>query len=152
MPRRRRSFWLVTIAEVVSAGIVTALLLMTVWTVGPYLESRLFPVAAKLSVVNMKSDPAGTKIESAVFTKLRDCQLTNLSWYYVNKDGVLSRVSVMPIRAIDDYPVFVNKPEGTHLVGPWIVGLRLRDVIYRSFARIEHRCHPFWMTVSDLYP
>ena len=125
---------------------------ITIWAVGPETESYLFPVATKLSVQRMTSDPVGTRIESATFVKLRNCDFQGIGWFSIRPDGRIIRVPVLPLLNSGDVGSFVSLPEGTNVVGPWLIGLELRDVVYRSFARVEHKCHPFWETVTDFYP
>lgn len=128
-------------------------LLLAIWTAGPWFEARFFPVASKLSITKMVPHPAGTEIEAATFTKLRDCEFLGLSWFHKLSDGTIERVSLMPDmtagRALAPY----TRPLGSNIIaGPWLVSLPLGEVQFNSFARIYHRCHNFWTTVTDFYP
>ena len=137
----------------VSALVVAFFLALTVTFMGPALEAKFFPVATKLRVERMESHPLGTIIETASFTKLRDCTFAGLAWYRKDFNGNFIEVSVLPI-GIAAFPngTPINRPLGENQVGPWLIALPLRQVIYGSIGRIKHRCHPFWTTVTDFYP
>lgn len=152
---RHKVRWPLVIFESCAAIGITFFLGLAIWFAGPAIEARYFPVATKLSITRMISVPSGTQVDAANFVKLRDCEFLGISWFTRRPNGSLEQVAVVPlnlVRAKDlDMTVF-TRPEGHNVVGPWLISLPLRDVIYFSFARIHHRCHSFWTTVTDFYP
>jgi hypothetical protein len=160
----RNARWMLVWFEACAALGVTFFLALSLWIAGPTLEVWLFPVASKLELLHVTSDPAGTRIQEARFTKLRNCEFRGITWFYKSPTtGNLSRVPLVadqPSRRVPvvsqemltaDLPT-LTRPVGGNLVGPWIVGLPIQDMLYHSFARIHHRCHNFWMTTTDFYP
>lgn len=147
--------WPLVVFESCAAVGITFFLGLAVWFAGPAIEARYFPVATKLSITRMISVPSGTQIDAASFTKLRDCEFLGISWFTRTPNGSLEQVAVVPLNLVRssevDTTVF-TRPRGENIVGPWLISLPLRDVIYFSFARIHHRCHSFWTTVTDFYP
>lgn len=136
--------------ETCAAVGIAFFLTLSIWMAGPTIEARYFPVASKLKVTDMKAHPAGTEIAAASFVKLRDCEFLGLSWFHRLQDGSIERVSLTPDLTNRQA---VSRPLGENqIAGPWLVSLPLGEVMHNSFARIHHRCHNFWTTVSDFYP
>lgn len=153
MPYRKASYWMLMLAQGVGTAIIVFFTGVTIWSVGPSIEARFLPVATKLNVHQMVSDPAGTKIESASFVKLRDCQFHGIAWFHILGGNQVVQVPVISMQQQPGaLPGFYNRPTGSNVVGPWFIGLKLREVVYHSFARVEHRCHPFWITNTPFYP
>lgn len=152
MPYRSASYWLLMLAQGIGTAIIVFLMGVTIWAVGPSVEARYFPVATKLHVQQMTSNPSGTKIESATFVKLRDCQFQAIGWFHILGGGQVVQVPVISLQKPGTLPGFYNRPVGNNIVGPWLIGLDIKEVVYHSFARIEHRCHPFWITTTSFYP
>lgn len=53
----------------------------TVYTVGPSLETRMWPVVAKLQILSVKSRTDGRTEIRAAFRKLRGCEYLGIAWY-----------------------------------------------------------------------
>src|SRR5688572_31093164 len=65
----RKIRWTLVLFEACAALGVTFFLALSLWLAGPTLEVWLFPVASKLELLHVTSDPAGTRIQEARFTK-----------------------------------------------------------------------------------
>lgn len=147
--------WILVLFEACAAIGIAFFAGLTIWMAGPTIESRFFPVATKLNITMLTSHPAGTQIEAATFTKIRDCEFLGISWFHRLKDGTIERVSLLPKNLAQSNNVVseLTRPVGRNLIsGPWLVSLPLQETIYHSFARIHHKCHPYWTTVTDFYP
>lgn len=123
----------------------------TIWTVGPALETRFAPVVSKLTILSLDDDAEGEAVLSVAFTKLRDCEYLGIAWYEGNPAGGFTRVPVI-LQRRDGDTSSPNRPVGTQRAGPWIIGMPAADVRGNSFARLSHRCHPFWVTTTDFWP
>lgn len=147
--------WTLVLLEACAAIGIAFFAGLTIWIAGPVIESRYFPVATKLNVTKLTSHPAGTQIEAAYFEKLRDCEFLGISWFHRLPDGTIERVSLLPkqLAQSSGEVTSLTRPLGHNkIAGPWLVSLPIRETVYHSFARIHHRCHGYWTTVSDFYP
>lgn len=133
------------------AAIIFACTLYFVFMVGPAVETRFFPVVSKLTVTSLAADETGQAVIGAQFTKLRDCEYLGIAWYRGSPSGQFERVPVILQRQEGDTSS-PNRPTGTQRAGPWIIGMPPAEIPGNSFARLSHRCHPFWVTTTDFYP
>lgn len=123
----------------------------TFFNLGPFIETRFWPPVSKLTILSLQRDPSGGSRLDAEFTKLRSCEYLGLSWFRVLPDGTFEQVPVSLLRRSGDASS-PNRPVGTQRAGPWIIGIPPADLRSASFARLTHRCHPFWATITDFYP
>jgi len=124
---------------------------VTIFSLGPYLETRFWPTVSKLHILSIEATgPAETTIR-AEFTKLRNCEYVGISWYRGTPQGGFERVPVILLRQAGDTSS-PNRPTGKQRAGPWIIGVPISEVPSNSFAQLVHRCHPFWPTTTDFYP
>lgn len=137
--------------KLISGSVIFACLLLTVWTVGPTLETALFPVVSKLDVDQVTQDKEGNSVLLVSFTKLRNCEYLGISWFKGKPNGYFTRVPVTLGRAKTDESS-PNRPLGHQSAGPWTIGLTNAELRDNSFAQLSHRCHPFWTTTTDFYP
>jgi hypothetical protein len=139
------------VIKVVCGTILAACSLVLVWTAGPTIESRLFPVVSKLRIVTIAGDADGNAIITAEFSKLRNCEYVGLSWFRGLPEGEFERVPVILLRKDGDTSS-PNRPVGTQRAGPWIIGMPPGEVRGNSFAKLYHRCHGAWLTTTDFFP
>ena len=123
----------------------------TFFNMGPYLETRFWPPVSKLNVLSLTPGDDNTSVLDAEFTKRRDCEYLGISWFKALPDGKFERVPVILLRKDGDTSS-PNRPVGTQRAGPWIIGVPPAELRTSSFARLSHRCHPFWLTTTDFYP
>ncbi len=109
--------------------------------IGPWLESRLFPVVRETRISDTYDSDDGISFFVA-FRKVRQCEFLGLVWY---EHGMRLVVDFEPYS--DQAPR--SRPTGEQFTGPWLVrGLqRLKN----SSAYAYHRCHPLWVTISNFY-
>lgn len=140
----------VTCASVFFATIVTLSAILTV--IGPTIETRMFPVVSKLTILSAipGPDPNTTQIEVA-FDKLRDCEYIGLSWYHSPRGKPFERVPVMLMRKPSDNSD-PNRPLGYQQAGPWVIGVAPSELRTNSFAILSHRCHQWWLSRTEFFP
>lgn len=125
------------------------------WTfliVGPHVETRFNPVTSKVTITAVE-DVAGGKsaLVWATFTKYRNCEFVGLSWYRGAAAGGFQRVPVVLPRPTGDVST-LTRPLGWQVGGPWEIGMPATEIPHGSFARLAHRCHVFWITMTEFYP
>lgn len=148
---RRLKHYLLVLVKMVCAVIVFFGLVFTVYAIGPTLETRFFPVVSKLQILSIASTKSGQTEVTAAFRKLRDCEYVGLAWYVGRQTDDMERVTVQLMRDPNDTSS-PNRPVGYQKAGPWVIGIPPYDVRNNSFARLYHRCHPFWTSTTDFYP
>lgn len=112
-----------------------------VFTLGPYLESKFFPVTEDTQILNERQVSSGTSFYVR-FTKARRCTFTGLAWYVGDQ-----RLPVDFEPGADTMPR--SRPRGDQHTGPWFVaGLYGTE---KSRAYVYHRCHPLWTTITRFY-
>ena len=114
-----------------------------VFSVGPLVETRLFPVFTGTRVIAERRDDAGVEFHLE-FRKRRQCEFIGLAWY--------AGPTRLPVQFEPEEPLpprALTRPIGEHRAGPWrLPGLAsLRGT--RAVAL--HRCHPLWITITDFY-
>lgn len=140
----RAAGWLLTAA-------VLMLAIMGIWTVGPALESRFWPVVEPLEITRV--EPVGqdqTRIWIR-FQKRRVCSPIGVFWYRGTRDGLFEPVRFIVERRGAGGQGYVNRPLGAQESGPWLIDLPMRDVQDRAFADAQHTCWPLWPTISRFY-
>ena len=125
--------------------------LYIIWIVGPSLETRFWPVVGKLQILSLEPTPDGRTKVRAAFRKLRECEYIGIAWFAGDRPTEFERVSVVLHRDPQDTGS-PNRPLGYQKAGPWIIGLPPYDLRNKSFARLQHFCHPLWVTNTDVYP
>jgi len=125
--------------------------LIAFYTAGPGLETKYWPVVSKLQVLTEEVFDGNSVKIRVQFTKLRDCDYIGMAWYVGVRPDDFERVAVQLMREPGDAGS-PNRPLGTQRSGPWILAMTQEEFRYTSFARLEHRCHPFWTSITDFYP
>ena len=144
--------WAVFVVKAISAAIIFASALFAIFIVGPAVETRWFPVVSKLRVTKvLAGDEPGTSVVYAEFTKLRNCEYVGISWFRGVPDGEFERVPVILLRKDGDTSS-PNRPLCVQKSGPWVVGVPPEELRQNSFARLSHKCFPFWTSTTDFWP
>jgi hypothetical protein len=123
----------------------------TVFTVGPWLESRVFPVVGKLVILRAEPTPSGGTLIYAAFSKKRDCEYVGISWHRRLPDGSIERLPITLHRAAGDVSS-PNRPVGSTVAGPWELPVPFDELKADTFALLQHRCHSFWITTTEFFP
>lgn len=137
--------------KIICGTIIAACTAIVVWTVGPSLETRYFAPVSKLRILSMEASADGGTIVRAEFTKVRSCEYLGIAWFKGSPEGSFERVTLILMRSDEDTSS-PNRPTGTQVAGPWIIGIPLDELLGNSFARLHHRCHGLWLTTTDFWP
>lgn len=124
----------------------TIVLVMVAFMVGPAIETRFFPVYSKFELIEASEKDGGT-IARFRYTKLRECPAQGFSWYIGELGAASRQVPVKPITRL-------NQPRtvGVHETTPYLIEAELRQVQGGMRAEIFNRCHPFWVSRTEIYP
>lgn len=133
------------------AAVTIFCVVAAIYTAGPALETKYWPVVSKLRIISTEETPEGFIKLRVQFTKLRACEYIGLAWYVGERPDNFERVAVSVMRDPHDVGS-PNRPLGTQKAGPWIVAISSADFYSNSFAQLQHRCHPFWTTTTEFYP
>lgn len=123
-----------------------SVMVMVAGTVGPAVETRFFPVYSRFELIRADATAEGT-VAQFRYVKLRECPAQGFSWY-VGELGAASRqVVVEPTRPL-------NQPRsvGEHITTPYLMDVDLRHIKDGMRAEIFNRCHPFWISRTEIYP
>ena len=117
---------------------------------GPRIEASYFPVVNSLTNVELKQD-GNDVILTATMNKLRNCEYIGASWYKQDGNGVKDQLRYVSLVDAGDSPP--TRPVGKQLVGPLSIrGITVQQMGLNVYAEIVHRCHPMWLTTTQLYP
>lgn len=135
------------------AAIIFSATLFSVWIIGPEVETRYAPAVSKLYIesVDTASDPAHALVRAS-FTKLRNCEYIGIGWFRASENGTLERVALELRPEHNDDENSPNRPVGYQRAGPWEIYMPADEIVGRSIVRLWHRCHPFWVTLTEFYP
>ena len=134
-----------------SAAVIFFSTLVTIYTVGPALETRYFPVVSKLVIERMEAIDDHTTKVYAYFNKLRGCTYVGIAWFQGQRDKGFARVPLILQRQEGDTSN-PNRPVGAQRSGPWIVSIPIDEVEKNSFVQLTHICLPYWPTTTEFYP
>lgn len=131
-----------------TAGV--AVLITAFFVVGPWLETKWYPVYSKFTIIRMEK--VGDTQSRVVFrfTKLRQCEPQGSAWFF-GEPGAFFR----QIRTTIERPKGVDsviRPLGTHISNPYVMDVSVEQIASATYAEIYSRCHPFWLTRSVIYP
>lgn len=112
-----------------------------VFAVGPWVESRVFPVVTDVEVLEPVRLGQGVSFYTR-FEKRRQCEFIGLVWY----DGPHRHAVEFEPEAHLSPP---TRPIGAQATGPWRVSGITR--IDGTRAVVFHRCHPLWLTVTEFF-
>jgi len=121
------------------------------YSLGPRLETEFMPVVGKLKITSMEPWKPGWTLIRVNFKKLRDCEYVGLAWYAGQRPDNFERVAVVVQRDPADTGS-PNRPLGTQRAGPWLIAVDSKEFTRGTFAQLQHRCHPFWISTTDFWP
>lgn len=123
----------------------TMVLVLAFFTVGPWIETKYFPVYSKFTIVESQQTPEGLQMV-ARFTKKRNCDPQGYGWF-VGDFGALRQVR---LHTLPGYTI--HRPLGTQLTQPFVVKELTVADLANIYAEVYHRCHPLWITRTVIYP
>lgn len=119
-----------------------ALLFVLVGFVGPWAETRFFPVVSPLRITSISETPEGNSLISGEATKLRDCSYEGIEWRLGRRDGLS-----VPVKAVFLDPPRARRP-GVIEWKALVVGLTPEQLLTNSYANAYHSC--LWY--DDVWP
>lgn len=139
--------------KALATTITAVMALFVVFSVGPVVETRFFPVVSHARILDEQPTLGGDGTQLQVqFTRLRNCEYLGLAWYQRTSDGGDVRVPVQL-----GQPLSASSPgrlpiPATITSGPWVVPIPMASLHDGSYAVVFHRCHPLWLTTTEFYP
>jgi len=137
--------------KAVCATFIAICMIAAFYSLGPRLETEWWPVVGKLKINSMETPRPGWTLIRVNFEKLRDCEYVGLSWYVGQRPDNFERIAVSVQRDPEDTGS-PNRPLGLQRAGPWLVAVDTKEFTRGTFAQLQHRCHPFWISTTDFYP
>jgi len=124
--------------------------LPTVYTAGPWLETKYWPVFSKFTIVSATEIAPGRTRVVVAFDKNRDCAPAGFGWFSGTRGGPFEELPVIaPMQNTGDAS---GRPVGRQLSRPFDVDVPAAQIAGHVFADIYSRCHPLWVTRSEAYP
>ena len=127
-----------------------AVLLVAFYTFAPWLETRWMPVYSKFKVISIErvSDTQSRVVFR--FEKLRQCEPQGSAWLFGEPGAAFRqlRITIERPHGIDS----IIRPVGVHVSNPYLMDTSVEQIASATFAEIYSRCHPFWLTRSEIYP
>lgn len=121
--------------------------ILTIWTLGPIVETKYWPVYSKFRVLSVKQTNEGLEF-MVRFTKYRNCDPQGYAWFVGDFNTGAHQI---PARGIGPVGT-VHRPLGTQNAGPFLLRNLTYEDIPNLYAEIYHHCHPLWITRSVIYP
>ena len=113
-------------------------------------EGSLFPVTSTLEFEEQRQLDDGTWQITASFIKHRPCEFKALAFYWIDSDGAQTRIPWENAERTTDAPaVDLSRPAGLNRV---TLNMLARVKPDRYKAHTLHSCHPFYTTLTVIYP
>ncbi len=125
-----------------------AILLIAFFTFGPWIETKWFPVYSKFKIVSIERAEESKSKVVFKFTKLRQCEPQGAAWFFGEPGSAFRQLRV----EIQNPNPTASRPLGTQLTFPYVIDATVEQVANATFAEIYNRCHPFWLTRSEIFP
>tara|TARA_B110000503_G_C6913940_1_gene315821 strand:- start:144 stop:566 length:423 start_codon:yes stop_codon:yes gene_type:complete len=108
-------------------------------------EGKILPVVSTLEIFDETTCSTRNCVEFNVkINKKRQCEFLGINWY----SSKHRRLQLIFEPELPNTPK--SRPTGLQIAGPWILyGV---DSLKDTYALVAHRCHPFWVTYTNLYP
>lgn len=121
-----------------------------IFSVGPLIEERFFPVYSKFTIVEAVNVPGGVRAVFR-FTKWRNCDPSErgIAWYHGDEGSGFTQLRTENLGP----PAVLPRPIGTQRTNPWLFqGIDELDLRSEVFAEVYARCHPLWITRTVVFP
>lgn len=113
-----------------------------VWSIGPDIEMRYFPVVRNVAVQKEDVTSQGVEI-TMTYDKSRPCEIVDLVW-----ENGLSR---LPVEPAEGSPLIQRRTVGEDRQSRVLL-IRGTRTLEGTRAIVFHRCHPLWLSRSLFYP
>ncbi len=135
-----------TVRDAILGFLFTIVVVMVGFMVGPAVETRFFPVYSRFELIAVQESEGGT-IAQFRYWKLRECPAQGFSWYVGELGAANRQVPVTPTTKLN-----APRSVGEHITTPYLIEAEPRQVKGGMRAEIWNRCHPFWLTRTEIYP
>lgn len=125
------------------------LAMMGFFTLGPIAETKFFPAYGRFKLISVEPYGAGQSRAIFSFEKKRSCTPAGFAWF--NGD-IGSSYQIVDFTIDAPGGSGITRPSGHHISSPYIIDVPPNDVRTQPLGEIYSRCHPFWITRSEVYP
>lgn len=109
------------------------------------IEGKVFPVITNMTVEVSTDFPFSTI--DGTYYKNRICDLEEIRWYIVAENGYRVRIKT------NDIPIDQRYFDpGVQSFGPIEAKFPAKFLIENSLVVLVSNCHPFWYTITTIYP
>ncbi len=129
-------------AKIAGRGLIVLIITGYLYYSAGTIEGWWDPVTSKATNITIKHDNWTTSRVSGNYTKLRDCEFIDLTWYSKKLK------SFVPAK----FPGLYSRRKGEHVFKDLFVEMPHDRLLESSVVHAYHRCHPFWVTVTDVFP
>lgn len=133
-----------------TALIFSAIYIVVMVSLGPYLQQRLYPVIDSFRVYQTSVDKQGRLILSGSLDKNYGCVYKGFSWFYVMPNGETERALIEFMDLPNNEPI--QRPTGVQNFGPWRITLPRKAAGGTHYGIIYHECLRLWVTRSVVGP
>lgn len=132
----------------VSMAVVAYVML---FTVGRSVETAMFPVFSYFRIASVQEiEPNVIRLQVS-FTKDRDCEPGGYAWYAGQRGGTFRELGVRTIPPEGNQTGI--RPLGAGQVSrPFDLLISADEFEAGIFADVYSRCHPLWLSRSEVYP
>lgn len=132
--------------------IAVTFIVLLLFDFGEWAEEQCCPVYKNWRLAKVEPGPRdGTTNVWIEFDKVRRCDYLGLSWYWGDPVGGYRRSIVNFNRPRGDRND-AWRPLGKQFDGPWTLSIPLDRLLRESAVEVHHRCHPMWVTHTQLMP
>ena len=125
------------------------IIMIGVFVIGPAIETTWFPVYSKFKIISLERYSDTQSLVVFKFTKNRQCEPQGASWFFGEPGAAFRQLRITVQNPSNPS---MPRPLGTQTTFPYIIDATVEEVANATFAEIYNRCHPFWLTRSEIYP
>ena len=123
-------------------------LMMGIFTIGPEIETRFWPVYSKFEIVSIEPYGKDQSLATFRYNKLRQCAPQGFAWYAGELGGAFRQLTVKT----ETPTTGTVRPLGLQLSSPYVIDAKPETIRSAVFAELYSRCWPLWTTRSVIYP
>lgn len=109
------------------------------------IEGAIFPVIDNLEISVLNKTPYSNVMGS--YEKMRTCDLEEIRWYIIGSNGYKVRIKTDEITVDERF-----FSPGRQSFGPIEVKMSPDFLVKNSEVHLISNCHPFWDTLTVIYP
>ncbi len=129
-------------AKIAGRGLIVLIITGYVYYSAGTIEGWFYPVTTKATAIRITHDNWKTSSVNGEYIKIRECEFIDLTWYSKKLK------SFVPVQ----FPGLYSRRVGRHVFNNLRVDMPHDQVLENSVVHAYHRCHPFWVTITDVFP